>query len=165
MFTYLPPFWIFFLGDLPLNLQPYRGDNQSEIFCLRKPLPCLSLSTLSKFCRMFRPPKRILLELVKRMTGCVAQPPWIPTTSPENVNFWYISYQRFISWPHKGCTELPALLHFRAQSSKKKRKKKSNCNHVLACPQGLLLIFWFFSRDSSKQQKDLIRYTGVRKVT
>lgn len=90
-FAYLRtcPFRIFFLGDLPLNLQPYRGDNQSEISCLRKPLPRLSLSTLSKFCRMFRPPKRILLELVKRMTGCVAQPPWIPTTPPENVNLVY----------------------------------------------------------------------------
>lgn len=41
---------------------------------------------------------------------------------------WYISYKQFISRPYKGFTELPALLHFRANSNKKKEKKQQQKN-------------------------------------
>lgn len=35
---------------------------------------------------------------------------------------WYISHKQFIARLHKGFTELPTLLHFRANSNKKKEK-------------------------------------------
>lgn len=44
MFTHLPLFWIFIIGDLPLNFLPLNFDKRGQVspLGLRKPLPALS---------------------------------------------------------------------------------------------------------------------------